>query len=87
MRYTRQSLLRMAHEMDKDWGIFDLIYFWQECGCENMYKLFGQMSKRDLLWLMNQCYLESEGRRYNDAIVNKMHVNAYIVLSEKLERK
>ena len=87
MRYTRQSLLRMAHEMNQDWGIFDLIYYWQECGCENMYKIFHQMSKRDVLWVMEHCFQEINEKQFDDRVLIKLHRNAYVVLAERLERR
>ena len=87
MRYTRQSLLRMAHEMDESWGIFDLIYYWQECGCETMYKLFHQMSKRDVLWVMEHCFQEINEKQFDDRVLIKLHRNAYVVLAERLERR
>jgi hypothetical protein len=87
MRYTRQQLLKIAKEMDENWGIFDLIYYWQECGCEDMYKLFHQMSKRDVLWVMEHCFQEYDEKQYLNGVLVRLHRNAYIVLAERLERK
>jgi hypothetical protein len=77
----------MAKEMNDEWGIFDLIYYWQECGCENMYKLFHQMSKRDVLWVMEKCFQEIKEGQFNDHVLAMLHRNAYTVLAERLERR
>lgn len=87
MRYTRQSLIKMACEMNPEWNIFDLIYYWQECGCEDMHKLFHQMSKRDVLWVMESCFQEINEGKYLDGVLVRLHRNAYAVLAERLERR
>ena len=84
MRYTRVSLIRMATEMNEDWNIFDLLYYWQENGCEDMYRLFSQMSKRDCLWAMNQCFQELGENQYNDKVLIRMHRNLYAVLADRV---
>ena len=87
MRYTRQSLLRMAHEMNQDWGIFDLIYYWQTCGNADMYQLFYNMSKRDVLWFIDKCFQEFNEKQYDDKILIRVYRYAYTVLAERLEKR
>ena len=87
MRYTRESLTRNANEMNQDWNVFDLVYYWQECGCEDMHKLFYQMSKRDVLWVMECCFQEINEGQYDDRVLIRLHRNAYAVLTERLRGK
>ena len=77
----------MAHEMDANWGIFDLIYYWQTCGNADMYQLFYKMSKRDVLWVMEECFQEIGEGLFDDKVLIKLHRNAYAVLAERLEKR
>lgn len=84
MRYTRQSLIKMATEMNAEWNIFDLLHYWQLCGYKDMFELFRNMSKRDVLWVMQKCFQEIHEGQYDDKVLVKMHRAAYAVLIEKL---
>lgn len=84
MKYTRQNLMKMAREMNEDWNIFDLIYYWAECGCEDMFQLFKDMSKRDCLWVMHACFDEYGEGQYENSVLNKIHRAVYAVLAERV---
>jgi hypothetical protein len=85
--YTRQELLRITNEMNKEWGIFDLIYYWQKSESMDMYKTLYKMSQRDVLWVMEHCFQEINEKQYDDKVLIRLHRNAYAVLAERVKTK